>query len=91
MQNPITIEIANNDSIVITKNGTVVAFVEVQRERNGNVELCAHPVNFYTWSNPYATSTYHSFSTTLATQVESPDDVASAENFINFMNKKVVA
>jgi hypothetical protein len=67
-----------------------VAFVEIQRERNGNIELLANPVNFSKWGTPEI-NIFHSFATTLATSVDSLDDLASAENFINFMNKKAVA
>jgi hypothetical protein len=92
MKNPTTIELGDNDSIVITKNGKVVGFVEVMRIRNGNTELLANPVNCSgDWMKPAQEVVFNSFSTTLATSVDSVDDLASAENFINFMNKKAVA
>lgn len=91
MQNPTTIELGDNDSIVITKNGKVVGFVEA-RERFGRMELCANPVTYSgNWMMPQEERIYNSFSTTGATNVDSKDDLASAENFINYMNKKVVA
>lgn len=88
MKNPTTIELGDNDSIVITKNGKVVGFVEVQRIRNGNTELLANPVTCSgDWMKPAQEVIFNSFATTLATNVKSVDDLASAENFINFMNK----
>ena len=88
MQNPTTIELGDNDSIVITRNGKVVGFVEVQRVRNGNTELLANPVTCSgDWMKPAQEVIFNSFATTLATNVKSVDDLASAENFINFMNK----
>ena len=88
MQNPTTIELGDNDSIVITKNGKVVGFVEVQRVRNGNTELLANPVTCSgDWMKPAQEIIFNSFATTLATNVKSVDDLASAENFINFMTK----
>jgi hypothetical protein len=88
MQNPTTIELGDNDSIVITKNGKVVGFVEVQRVRNGDTELLANPVTCSgDWMKPAQEVIFNSFATTLATNVKSVDDLASAENFINFMNK----
>ena len=91
MQNPTTIELGDNDSIVITKNGKVVGFVEVTRVRNGNTELLANPVTFYQWYGDSENSIFNSFSTTLATNVKSIEHIESAENFINYMNNKAVA
>lgn len=86
MLNPTVIDLDGFDSVVITKNGKVVAFVEVKRERNGNVELLANPVCYYDWTTDRDTHVLNSFATTLATEVDSPEDLASASNFINFMN-----
>lgn len=92
MQNPTTIELGNHDSIVITKDGKVVGFVQVKRVFNNNVELVANPVTYSgNWNRPQEERIYHSFATTGATNVETPEDLATAENFIALMNKKVVA
>jgi len=85
---PTVIELGAADSVVITKNGKVVGFVEVKRVRNGNTELLANPVGFYGWEVPQDERVYNSFATTLATEVDSLDDLASASNFIKFMNKE---
>ena len=90
MENPTTIELGDNDSIIITKNGKVVGFVEA-RERFGKMELCANPVIFYNWMINSETHVFNSFSTTGATNVDSPEQLASVENFLNYMNKKAVA
>jgi hypothetical protein len=87
MLNPIVIELGDSDSIVITKNGKVVAFVDVEKERNGNTRLLANPVSYYNWETDRDTHVHNSFATTLATSVDSLDDLASAENFIRFMTK----
>ena len=87
---PTVIELGCADAVVITKDGKVVGFVEVQRVRNGNTELLANPVTCSRdWSKPSQEEKeiYNSFATTLATSVDSLDDLASAQNFINFMNK----
>jgi len=85
---PTVIELGIADEVVITRNGKVVGYVEVKRESNNAVELLANPVVCpQDWSKPAQEAIYNSFSTTLATYVESPDDMASAQNFINFMNK----
>ena len=93
MQNPTSIELGNNDSIVITKNGKVVGFIEVICVRNGNTELLANPVGYSApWSERSSVEPIlNSFSTTLSTKVESLNDLASAENFINYMKSKVSA
>jgi len=85
---PTVIELGCADAVVITKDGKVVGFVEVQRVRNGNTELLAHPVTCSgDWMKPAQEVIFNSFATTLATSVDSLDDLASAQNFINFMNK----
>jgi hypothetical protein len=87
MLNPTVIELGDSDSVVITRNGKVVGFVEVQRIRNGNVELLANPVICSgDWDMPPQEVTFNSFATTMATNVRIPENLASAENFINFMN-----
>ena len=90
MENPTTIELGDNDSIIITKNGKVVGFVEA-RERYGKMELCANPVTFYNWMTDREFHVFNSFSTTGATNVDSFEELASVENFLTYMNKKVVA
>jgi alkylhydroperoxidase family enzyme len=84
---PTVIELGAADSVVITRQGKVVGFVEVKRERNGNVELLANPVCYYDWATDRDNHVLNSFATTLATEVDSADDLASASNFINFMNR----
>ena len=84
MKNPAMIELGDNDSIVITKNGKVIGFVEVRRERNNAVELCANPVTYYNYASD--NSIFNSFSTTMATNVERLDDL-EAENFVALMTK----
>ena len=84
---PTVIELGAADSVVITRNGKVVGFVEVKRERNNAVELLANPVTCYNWETDRETHVFNSFATTLATNVDSPDDIASASNFIKFMNE----
>jgi hypothetical protein len=86
---PTVIELGSADSVVITKDGKVVGFVEVKRVRNGNTELLANPVCLSgNWMAPDSERVYNSFATTLATEVDSLDDLASASNFIKFMNKE---
>lgn len=87
MKNPTTIELGDNDSIVITKNGKVIGMVELHRERNNAVELCAYPVTFSNWRN--GESIFNSFSTTMAINVERLEDLDSAENFLAFVKKAV--
>ena len=84
---PTVIELGAADSVVITRNGKVVGFVEVQRIRNGNTELLAHPVGSWKWEASDEDRVHNSFATTLATEVDSPADLASASNFIKFMNE----
>lgn len=91
MENPTTIELGDNDSVVITKNGKVIGFIEVQRVRNGNTELLANPVTFSQWYGNRDNSIFNSFATTLATNVPSIENIESAENFIKYMSGKVVA
>ena len=88
MQNPTTIELGDNDSIVITKNGMVIGFVQLARVQNDNIELVANPVTFFS-STPLKKSVFNSFSTTLATNVPNIENIKSAKNFTEYMNKKV--
>jgi hypothetical protein len=86
---PTVIELGAADSVVITKDGKVVGFVEVKRVRNGNTELLANPVCVSrNYMAPNEESVYNSFATTSATDVDSLEDLASASNFIKFMNKE---
>jgi hypothetical protein len=89
MLNPTVIELGSADSVVITRNGKVVGFVEVKRDARENfIELLANPVAVYdNWFKPDAERVSHSFATTGATEVASVEDLASAENFIRFMTK----
>jgi len=67
---PTVIELGAADSVVITKDGKVVGYVEVQRIRNGNTELLAHPVCVSrNYMAPSEETVYNSFATTLATDV----------------------
>lgn len=85
---PTVIELGAADSVVITRNGKVVGFVEVKRERNNAVELLANPVCLpNNWMLPDSERIYNSFATTGATNVNSVEDLASAQNFIKFMNE----
>ena len=90
MENPTTIEIGNSDSIVITKEGQVVGFVQVKQFNNA-VEMVANPVTFYQWYGDRENSIFNSFATTMATNVKSIEDIESADNFIKFMQSKVKA
>lgn len=85
---PTVIELGAADSVVITKDGKVVGFVEVKRVRNGNTELLANPVSFSKWEVPSEERVFNSFATTMATEVDSLQDLASAQNFVKFMNKE---
>ena len=85
---PTVIELGSADSVVITKDGKVVGFVEVKRVRNGNTELLANPVSFSKWEVPSEERVFNSFATTMATEVDSLQDLASAQNFVKFMNKE---
>jgi hypothetical protein len=89
MKNPTTIEIGNSDSIVITKDGKVVGFVKVKKF-NDNIEMVANPVTFYNYYQPREKNIFNSFATTGATNVDKIEDIESAENFIQFMNKEVM-
>ena len=86
---PTVIELGAADSVVITRNGKVVGYVEVKRDARENfIELLANPVAVYSnWMLPDAERVSHSFATTGATEVASADDLASAQNFIKFMNE----
>jgi hypothetical protein len=88
MLNPTVIDLDGFDSVVITRNGKVVGFVEVKRDARENfIELLANPVALYNnWMASDSERVSHSFATTGATEVSSADDLASAQNFINFMN-----
>ena len=90
---PTVIELGAADSVVITRNGKVVGYVEVKRDARENfIELLANPVAVYdNWVKPNEERVSHSFATTGATEVSSVEDLASAQNFVNFMNSKVVA
>lgn len=89
MINPTVVEFGNKDSIVITKNGKVVGFVKLKKEYEKNVELVAYPVAFHKWGFNQEEWVYNSFATTMAIQVDTPSDIASADNFINMMNEEV--
>ncbi len=88
MENPSVIEIGDNDSIIITKQGKVVGFVEVARSTKDRVEMVANPVTSYN-SVYHEYNIFNSFSTTLATNVKRVEDIESADNFIKFMKSKV--
>ena len=90
MEKTTTVELGDNDSIIITKNGKVVGFVEAH-EWYGKMELRANPVTYYNWMTDRETHVFNSFSTTSATNVDSPEELASVQNFLNYMNKKAVA
>ncbi len=85
---PTVIELGSDDSVLITRNGKVIGFVEILRERNNAVELLAHPVICSGFEVPSEERVFNGFATTLATEVRSLDDLASASNFIKFMNKE---
>ena len=84
---PAVIELGAAESVVITRDGKVVGYVELKRIRNNNTELLAHPVGYCKWEASSEDRVYNSFATTLATEVDSPADLASAQNFIKFMNE----
>lgn len=86
---PTVIELGAADSVVITRNGKVVGYVQVKRDARENfIELLANPVAVYdNWFKPNEERVSHSFATTGATEVGSVEDLASAKNFIKFMNE----
>jgi hypothetical protein len=89
MENPSVIEIGDNDSIIITKQGKVVGFIDVKSNTQDRVEMVANPVTSYNFYREW--NIFNSFATTMATNVKSVEDIESADNFIKFMKNKVKA
>ena len=89
MEKATVIEINENDSIVITKNGKVVGFVEVKPNRyDERVEMVANPVTSYDFYRDREQNIYNSFATTGATNFPDIEDISSAENFIKAMKRE---
>lgn len=82
-----TIEIGNNDSIVITHNGKAIGFVRVREIRgNGHVELVGAPINFNNYEYTMDKHTYNSFACTGTISCDTPEEMATADNFIAAWN-----
>jgi hypothetical protein len=88
MEKATVIEINQNDSIVITKNGQVIGFVEVERKYGDSVKLVAHPVESYEFGRDRKENVFNSFATTMATNFPDIEDILSAENFIKAMKRE---
>jgi hypothetical protein len=89
MEKATVVEIGQNDSIVITKNGKVVGFVEVKPNRyDERVEMVANPVTSYDFYRDREQNVFNSFATTGATNFKDAEDISSAENFIKAIKRE---
>jgi hypothetical protein len=88
MKNGTVIEIGPFESIVITKNGQVVGFVEVKRQYENSVELVANPVTSYDFYRDREQNIYNSFATTGATNFKNVEDISSAQNFFKAIERE---
>jgi hypothetical protein len=86
MQNTVTVETSELDSIVLTKNGVVVGFVKVKKF-NDAMEFVGSPVSTK-WGLGLP-MIHNSFACSGSILAESLDEISSDVNFLDAMTKAV--
>ena len=76
------VDVADLDTLVLTKNGKVVGHVEI-RHRNNNVEFCGRAVNLsYSRYAGTGLETNNGFACGCSMSADDEIEIANADNFI---------
>ena len=79
--NTVKVEVSELDSIVLTKNGVVVGYVEVEKF-NDAIGFLGRSVNI-----KWELGSLNSFASTSSISAESADEISSEINFLYAINK----